>query len=304
MNQKRILFNGFEKTNVEMGFGDIFECSMACYLKGKSLGYEDIRIVFPIMGNNGKSYLTDKSFYYQSSDFLPWTWYPRNKQIDSSEWDKVFDITQLDSFYDGYQGFLKGILLPLYQYPDISYLETNTTPYLYLKRSYNGKPYILFQYASTSQTSIDSKYRHTNNKHFVTSFEIIKDLFGSKYEYWKIGDASSIDNRFDRIVPLMYDDIDGFFKIVYNSSLMISSHSAPAVFTYFVPHLPVIMTSIYRDAYTRVPEYWQKRHPRFKVDSRVPRHPMWGDEDVLIFFKGMDIDKNKIKEFLEKHKLL
>lgn len=304
MNTKpKILFRGFEGIYREIGFGDVFEYSAICYIKGKDLGYDNIHIVFPIMGGKGKQHLTEKSYYWQPSKFLPWTWHPRNKQINSDDWDYIINTREPNSLFDGFVG-LAPVFHNLLQYSDIFYSEKNIPPYLHLERNYIETPYILFHYASAYTGSYKSEFKHTNNKQFVDSFNIIKELFGKKYKYWKIGDKSPIDNQFDKVIPQMYDKIDDFFRIVYNSSLMIASHSAPLAISNYVPKLPVIVISAYYDACSWMPDSWENSHPAFKRDKRSPKHPSWCDDTLLTFFKGSSIDRKLITDFLKRFKLI
>ena len=237
-----ILYRGYEKLpNRAVGWGDAFEYDLACYLHAKEKGYkdEDIYIVFPRFGYESDKWgdLGDK-YYYQPTNFLPWNHYPRNKEIDKFEWEEIIDTTQQDSLYEGFPGIQKtGVYI--YMYFNIYHYIYKKRPYLDIPRTNKDKSYILFQTRNNNMGSF-SNARITNEDNLLYMYNNIKDKLGDKYEYWKTGEPTSIDDRFDNIVPMMYDDLDLFMEIIRNSSLVVGTHSGPPQMAFYFEDVPVI----------------------------------------------------------------
>jgi len=251
MTNKKILFTGYEQLNWRhVGWVDLFTYSLTCYQVAKLQGYEDknIYIVFPRVGyeTNKWGLLSEEDFHWQKTEFLPWQYYERGKQINPEEWDTIINTTKRDSLFEGFPGIQdSGAYLNIYG--DIHYKTTGIKPYLNTTREKLDKPYILFQYRD-SKLGGYTKHRITPIDQFEYIYDIIKEYLGAKYEYWKIGEPSGIDSKFDKVIPMMLNDFDGFIKLVRNSSMIIGSHSGPPLLGYYFKDVPVIrfgMVTVY-----------------------------------------------------------
>lgn len=299
---KKILFRGFDLLNRGVGFADVFDYSFICYLKGKDMGYDDIHIIFPRFGATGheKYNISEESYNYQETKFLPWKWYPRNKEIRLSDWDEIIDTTKPDTLYKGFPG-IGSHFWHTSQYLSLYYAEKGIPPYLKAQQDCNGKHYIIFHYRGDFPGGYYSKERVTSINEFKYIFNIIKNLFVDEYEYWKIGDPCPIDNEFDNVIPPMYDNMDGFVELLFNSSLLVASHSGPMDIAYCISDLPIIIISIFPPAFTFYSDSWAKI---LGNNKKTNRHPTWCTDKLLCFNKGVLPDENKIKSFLNKHNLL
>jgi len=294
---RRILFRGFDiDQNRIAGFGDAIHYGTVCYLKGKTLGFEDIHIVFPRF-NVGAQKISEESFNWQETDYLPWNWYPRNKPIDIQEWDAIIDTTSPNSLYDGFLG-IRAPFWHISQYLGIYYKETGLPPLLGKRE--NPSEYILFHFRDSSVGGYANNARCTVLGEFEYIVKTIKGMLGKKYQYWKIGNPSSIDDEFDRVIPDMYNKMDDFVRLLSDSSLVVSSHSGPGAVAFLIGDLPIIMISISPSSCSEYTESWRGM---LGANRKVERFALWCEDRELRFERDLPIDRGKVLSFLKDQNL-
>lgn len=296
----KILFKGFESTTRGPGLGDLFDFSQSCYLKGKDIGYDDIHIVFPRIGTwgNEKYGISKEDYNWQKTEFLPWKWYPRNKDIDENEWDKIVDMIQPNSLYDGFPG-IDAFFWYVTQYLGYYFKDKKLSPCIQVKRD-TRKHYILFHYRTDFPGGFNNNDRTTSLSQFQSLFYFIKEILGDEYSYWKIGDSCPIENQFDGVIPNRYDKLDELAKLICNASLIVPSQSGIWEIASLMPNLPMIGTSFVPHLQTSNLDAWKKHMP----DSKIENGQNWAINRIIYNYKNEPIDKEKIKIFLKKHKLL
>jgi len=274
------------------GFGDVFMLGLACYLHAQEKGYSgrDVHIPFIEFGWETEKWKLDTAkIYNQQTTYLPWTWVPNIQPLytlfmrkHSTQYDEIVNLNQQGSLYPGYPG-IRASWWYVYNYYDLYYHNTGKLPYLDVPRDYKGKPYIIFQWRNAKRGL--GSYSHGNYKNStIDEFEHIYDLitahFGNKYEYWKMGEECPIDDKFDKLIPMLYGDHDKFMRIIRNASLMVAPLSGPAVMIHFIDDLPIIRYSIHYDrADTMIPDTW-RNHVQYH-DERFNHHPSWGNEKIF-----------------------
>jgi len=299
----KILFRGFDLLRSRgVGYADVLDYSFSCFLKGKDMGYDKVYVVFPKLGNElGEHFerynITEKEYNWQETNYLPWKWYPRNKEIITSEWDLIIDTTQPNSLYDGFPGIGAGFW-NVSQYLSLYHKEKNIFPCL--KKMKSDIPYVIFQYRTNFPRGFHSLDRVTSPKEFECIVKIVKKELGNKYEYWKIGDPCHIEEEFDRIVPPMYNNLNDFVELISKCSLIITSHSGPMNIAFIISELPIITISLIPQWYSGNPISWSNHMGKNK---KVEKHPNWCDNRLLIFNKGILPDKYKVLNFLKEHNL-
>lgn len=295
------------------GFGDVFMLGLACYLHAQEKGYsgKDVYIPFVEFGYETKKWrFNPVEIYNQQTTYLPWTWvsnvqpfysfFLRNPPI---QFDEVIDLNKKDVLYPGYPG-IRPSWWYLYNYFDMYYHNTGKLPYLDVPRDYKGKPYIIFQWRDAHRglgTHKGGNYKNSTIEEFEHLYDLVTDHFGTKYEYWKMGEPCPIDNQFDELIPMLYDNHDKFMQIIRNASLMVAPLSGPAVMIHFIDDLPIIRYSIHHNpADTMIPDTW-KSHIHLVRDDRFNHHPSWGNEKI---FTWRPHKKNEeVLEFLNQMKL-
>jgi len=304
----KILFRGYETlTSREVGWGDAFEYDLACYLYAKQKGYKDndIYIVFPRFGYETRIFgsISKDKYEYQPTKFLPWNHYSRLDDINKDEWKEIIDTTQPDSLYEGFPGIQKtGVYI--YMYFNIYERLYNKRPYLNVPRTYKGKPYIIFQSRNNNMGSF-VRQRVTNEDNLMYIYKTIKDHLGDKYEYWKTGEPTSIDDEFDKIIPLMYDNLDGFVEIIRNSSLVVGTHSGPPQIAFYFEDVPVIRFDMYSEGNLMDADIHPERKQQilgFDLSLankyNIPYSPSFFEGNFLYRRKGIFPDEGKRIEIM------
>ena len=294
------------------GLGDVFMLGMACYLHAQEKGYsgKDVHIPFVEFGLEVEKWpCSAVARYNQRTNYLPWTWVSNVEPFHNMfltnhpvQYDEVVDLNHPGSLYPKYPG-VRSSWWYVYNYFDKYYHDTGKLPYLDVPRDYKGKPYIIFQWREANRGF--GQHKHGNYKNStIDEFEHLYDLitahFGDKYEYWKMGEECPIDDKFDKLVPMLYDKHDEFMRMIRNASLMVAPLSGPAVMIHFIDDLPIIRYSIHYDpADTMIPDTWRK-HVRVH-DDRYNHHPSWGNEKI---FTWRPHKKNEeVLAFLKRMKL-
>ena len=181
----KILFRGFDLLPKRVvGYGDIFIYSLACYLKGKKRNYDNIDIIFPRFGYDNRWIIPKRDQVWQKTEFLPWTWISRESKINENDYDCIVYTNKKNSFYKGYPG-LNSSGRFFYAYLDIYYKLTGKEPVLDIPREKQNKPYILLQYREVNGRK--SEIRNTNIERLLKLYDVIKEKYGNRFLYYKIG---------------------------------------------------------------------------------------------------------------------
>ena len=304
----KILFHGYEKLpDRHIGWGDAFMYLYACYLEGKRKGYKDkeIYIVFPRIGYDPRHVdnIKENSGFYQPTKYLPWNNYSRVKIIEEEEWDELVDTSEIGSLYPSFPGINRTGWY-IYIYFDIYKYITGNIPHLDLPKTHKGKPYILFHYRG-DRVGAFHKERETPINEFDYIFNIIKEHLGDKYEYWKIGEISDIDDKFDKVIPYMYGDLDGFMELLCNSSMLVGSHAGPSTAALLIKDLPVIRFGMIDEYNTLNPRILRKE---IKLDFILKKYgidytPSYDYGNHLSALKGNLPKKKDILELMERFNL-
>jgi len=298
---KTILFRGYEKLPKRtIGFADIFRYSLACYFKARNMGYDKVYIVFPPLGYESKRWkLSVDDWNWQQTYYLPWKYYPRNKDINDKNWDKVIDTSQPNSLYPGFPG-VQHTCRYIYQYFDLYYLKYGKgLPVLYLRREKVLKSYIIFQNRN-NKLGVRARDRITSINDINKVYDIVRNHLGDKYEYWKMGEPSDIDSEFDKVIPMMYNNIDEFTRLVRNCSLIVGGHSGPRCFAFHIPDIPIIEVGMVWQANPGDERCWLREVGN---NSITKTHPSWVGDRKMTFSVGDKIDKKRIVDFLRKYQL-
>jgi len=295
----RILFRGFDLLpNRVVGYADIFVYSLACYLKGKKREYNNIDIIFPRFGYDSRWNIPRENQIWQKTSFLPWTWINRELKINENKYDSIIYTNRKNSLYKGYPG-LNSSGRFFYAYLDIYYKLTGKEPVLNIPREKQDKPYILLQYRDIRGKN--SEIRNTNVKRLLTIYDIIKEKYGDRFSYYKIGEPSPIDDRFDKSIPLMYGDVDNFCKLIRNSSLLVSGHSGPQGISLCFPDVPTIRLDMRRKFNPRDETHWKRQVG--DISKLIPYHPLWCDNRLFDINPKESIEKERIFSFLDGQQL-
>lgn len=295
----KILYRGFDILPKRVvGFADTFTYSLVCYLNGKLKGFDNIYIVFPRFGYDKRFEVSEEARHWQKTEFLPWSWIDRNKKVPNSDYDRVVYTNRPHSLYTFYPG-LNHTGRYFYAYLDLYYLSTKREPTLNIPRENIKDPYVLLQYRDLRGRK--SENRNTRIERLLSIYDILKKEYGDTLKYYKIGEPSEIDDKFDSVIPLMHDNIDGFSKIVRNASLMVSGHSGPQSFSTCFPDVPTIRLDMIKELNPKWGAHWKTQVKQ--ISSVIPYHPMWCDKRLLDIQYNEKINENTIKEFLDAQKI-
>lgn len=280
----RILIHG-------AGWTDAFEYSLGCYLHAKEKGYKDkdINIVFPRFGYEKYIDIEDKEVNQQPTKFFPWKYLPNNI-YPSNEYDEIVDTTKKNSLYEGYPGIGKHCWF-MHLFFEVYYKKYNKEPYFNIERDNIDNPYILVHYRG-DRIGAFHKERETPLNELKYILKIIRE--NTNLDIWKIGESCSIDDKFDKLIPYMYGDLDSFSRLVRNSSLLIGSHAGPPAVGNFFKDLPLIRfgmlpqySPINTNAFTRYTNGLNRKY-------NIPYHPYWY-KDNLIYRDINQVTNEKIK---------
>jgi len=295
---KKVLYHGFEKTNRFYGWGDIINYGMACKLHYDSNNLDgDIYIVFPRFDYD-KRHGQDLNINKETT-ILPWNFIPNNINPNFDEYDIVIDTTEKDSLYPGFGGIdYSGHTFGFY--PSKYYNDYKISPYLDLGKP--SKKYILFQWRDREGFGYFKKNKELRNssapvmKYYLNIF---KRLYGDKYEMWKTGEESKIDNLFDRCISLQYDDLDKFIMTIYNSALYVGPSCGPLEYIKFFKHLPALVLDVipeyeiyYKDY---ILDYINTNKDAFST-MNINIHPSWCYDKYILLNKGNRVDEKFISK--------
>jgi hypothetical protein len=204
-----------------ISLGQITSLLQACYFRGKELGYDRIfcdwynRVTYPNWDDFG--------------NFKGLLQKPKNGFLPINIIDKI-DRTpnNVDKI-----NISKGELVLLfngntqgahYEYLNKYYKKNNEYPVFNIKKD-NVEPYILFHYRESPQ--LRQKYRNTPVDKWIEIFEKTKLKYGKELKYYKIGEPSPIDNRFDIVFDYFPEDITQLYRLINNSNMLVCSPSGP-----------------------------------------------------------------------------
>ena len=305
----KILYRGYEKVpGRRVGYCDVFIHSLACYLNAKERGYDNVYIVFPRFNSYG--YDIGEAAYYQETKVLPWKYIRREKDIDITPFDEIVDTSKRNSLYKGYPGLLAtGLYFDIY--PDIYYYRTGDYPYLDIKKT-SKKKYILFQYRENNSGPKRSM-RDSNPTELRYYLDIFRSILGDEYKYIKTGEKSPIDNEFDEVLPMMYDNLDKLVETINNATFAITAHSGPGNVAYYLKGLPTIRYGNVPMADTMFPgSRIREINSTVRKLYNIYRHPIWNNEFLwyeelglkpdnfihLFVNKGNIIDRQLLEKFI------
>ena len=297
MANNKLLIRGFDKCPERtLGFGDMMYYFMVCYFRGKYLGYDEIHTFKPLY--HPKVINIGDSNTWQSTPYLPITLL--KQPVYDAEYDLVLDISVPGSLFEGHKGMHKHFWETC-RYLNLYYLNTNKAPYLTDKRTWKGTPYIIFQYRymdkSFDNICVHNPYRNTSFTDFEDIFNLFRNQYGDKYEYWKIGEPTPIDDKFDYILPPMWNDIDGFAEIVRNTSMLVTAQSGPNAFSIFHNNTPCIVISSIENTCWDNPQVWK----RIVGTGSGIVFPLWHMDKMLTIRKEcVNQNINVIKQFNDK----
>jgi hypothetical protein len=287
------------------GIGDLCGLFIAYKCKAKELGCDEIYVSeYPmyathrIIDNNmTRSYyrMKEKDFRYLGIKRFPMS-------EDTSNFNYIIP-PYLSEYLNGAErmpitttGFLKYIDYYIRKYGDIEFYKPE-------KRNVS-KPYIVLQYRNvTNKKTIGW---NMDRNYFLSMYNNLRDLLGSRYEFWKIGEDfvkadEDLESLFDKIVPMDYD-LDNVFPIIRNSSLTISQHSGImlAAFLFGVPTMEIYIKEEVHPHFNKT--YW-KTHDNSENDAFLGTYnaKRYGGE---FSSKMPPPSKLFLEEFLTKNELL
>ena len=269
---------------------------MTCYFRGKHLGYDEVHTFKPLY--HPKVVSIGDANIWQSTPYLPITLL--KQPVHDDDYDLVLDISIPGSLFSGHKGMQRHFW-ETYRYLNLYYLDTGKAPYLTDNRTWKGTPYIIFHYRhmgeSFNHICVHNPFRNSVFTDFENIFNLYRNQYGDKYEYWKIGEPSPIDSEFDHILPPMWDDIDGFAKIVRNASMMITAQSGPNAYAIFHNDTPCIVTSVVEHTSPDNPHMWK----RIVGVGSGAVFPLWHMDKMLTIQKEcVNQNINVIRQFNDK----
>lgn len=303
---KKIMFWIGSQHQRRIGLGNIAQFVHSIYFRAKTWGYDDVWFEWPWRVTAGPEY--DEELYVRcpKESILPITFVERGKW-NPEEFDKVVDLTDADSMYDGFIPLYERKTMPVgrvcyagvMSYPNMYHEETGEYPVFDVPKDKLEKPYILFHFRNSPW----SDYRNSNPQVLKHVFDIIKEKYGDKYEMWKCGEQwRPMHKHFDVVTPYYNKNIDEFFKMINNASMFVGA--AAGVMT-AAERLGVPVIAVDEVKGGKDDTGGDRSTQKWKSEGGYGNS--WCDfidkEKYIIFWKenGIEgIDKNKILEFCEK----
>jgi len=290
---KKVAFIGHKGLNRGSGFGDVFSNAAACWIAGKQSGYQEISVTYPTITTTDGS-LEGINFSNQNTGYLPWKYIDQDKE-DLSLYDKVININEKNVLYDGFPGNnINGYYMIICS--SVYHNRTGIQPYIDIKRD-TSKKYILFHWRQFD-TELDKMkmIRNSDPIAFRTIYKYLKKIYGDEYEFWKMGEFSGIDHKFDRIIEPEYD-MNNCVKTIANSSLCVVPQSSSSEIAYYIKDLPIIR-------YGSIDEYdvyVKSTLDRFLNGKSygIDKHPNW-DVNLLVLHRGERINFDSINHFVNR----
>jgi ADP-heptose:LPS heptosyltransferase len=290
-----------------IGIGNIMQIAQTIYFRSKEMGYDDVYMEWPIRVTCGPEYGDNKYMPSPKELIIPIKFINRG-EWSTKDFDKVIDLTEKDSLYDGFIPLWKGKDIPL---RNISYLGIENYVNMYLEKTKKRpifnipkdkleKPYILFHFRNSEWSS----YRNSNPYSFRKIYNILNEKYRDKYNFIKCGEKfRALDRLFDKVTPY-YDNFNDILKIVNNSTLFIGAAAGMLTFaqTFDIPHISLDEPKYGKDGKghsNREEEYWKG------YGGYGKSYCDWVDDNkTLVFWKeeGPEfITSDKVLEFCGKY---
>jgi len=223
--------------NQSWALGQLLHLGYACYIKGKSLGYENIYVEWK--NNNSYLWMNDgKKFGFitcPKNTVLPVKYVPEGTDLNVS---KKIDIGVPNSLYEGCPPIFRSNKYIL-EYLKLYCKENKKYPYMEPIREKLSNPYILFHYRHSEQDR--QQFRNLPDEWYINILNKLKNKYGEKYKYYKIGEKSKFDKEFNIVYNYFPRNIDNMFKLIVNSSLYVGCSSGPVSIPISTKHPMIIL---------------------------------------------------------------
>jgi len=264
MKVVRFIYN--ENIHRYLALGQIASLLQCCYFRGKELGYEKVivdwypLVTYPNWDNEGNY----KGIIRKPENgYLPM--YICNKNDRSISNASIFDMTKPDVLFEGSEPILfdGNTQTCHYTYMNKYFKEHREHPIFKISKSLPDKPYILFHFRKSEQER--QKIRNTPVDDWVKTFDLLKEKYKDKVYFYKIGEQSPIDEKFDIVFDYFPNNIIDLYKLMNNSSLYICSPSGPLCLA-FVLGIPALGFNNPIFAKDYVSERWINRYGNTAYD--------------------------------------
>jgi hypothetical protein len=223
--------------NQSWALGQLLHLGYACYINGRALGYDEIYVEW----KDNNSYLWKENgtklgdILCPKNTVLPVKYLPQGDRPNS---DKYIDIGKPNSLYDGCPPIFRSNKYIL-EYFKRFCSENKEYPFMEPIKDKSKCPYILFHYRKSEQQR--QQYRNLPDEWYIDILNKLKELYGEKFKYYKIGEKSEFDNIFDKVYGYFPRNIDNMFKLIVNSELYIGSSSGPVSIPISTRHPMIIL---------------------------------------------------------------
>jgi hypothetical protein len=277
-----VYFKNIDDVQRYIGVGEMCSIIHSCYFRAKELGYDKIFIEWPLIVYLWKN---DGMFSYcvhcpKETIFFPIIFVEKGtklmKSIPILGLDKkgmLFEDSDPLIMHDPPPNF------PPFEFLNKYFIEHGERPTIHIEKE-KQEPYILFHIRKAKISRGLS--RNSREEDFIKIFNILKSTYPN-YKYYKIGEESYIDSKFDKIFPYYNENINELFKLVNNSTLFIGNSSGPMTLAYMLDIPTIIIEEgnlINQDGI---------KSPRFKPFWKQ-RNRKWG----LTGYDWLDMDRNLI----------
>lgn len=227
---KSIYFYNGSPRNKSFSLGLISSIIHSTYIYGKENGYEDIilewpsKLPYPHWINSQGNIKTPLQFIIPKIRFVN-----KGVRLDCES----IDISEPNILFDGCKPLTNKIWYNC-QYLNEVFKKTRIFPTIPIEK----QKYILFH----NRQSIEYKQKIRNTPVDIME-SILKDL-KVKYpdhKFYKIGEKSNIDNKFDEILPYFPNEIWRIYELIARANLFIGSESGPAYISYMFETPSIIL---------------------------------------------------------------
>jgi hypothetical protein len=277
--------------------GEVIQLFHSCYLKGLSLGYDDITIEWPerikynYIGDDGT--ILRILFSCPPNDYLPMKF---RESINTDEYE-VIDITNPNVFFDDSPSVEHRYFDGFQMYPNEYKRITGNDPTLRVKKEKLARPRILFHHRDIHY----SKYRNMPINAIVKLVKDIKNVYGDKYTYALTGD------RFERIISLFdesyrpsFRNVNNAFKLVNDSFIVIGMASAINDIAGALGVKQILLNTP-KKSMTGTPHSFEKERWENTMYDKFNSVWDWKDkDDYEVFYGDETINMDRIFNFIDK----
>jgi hypothetical protein len=303
----KILFRIGQDFQHRIRFGETATLFQVAYFKGKELGYSDIYFEWPLKVQFNNQFKDKIYFECSDSKLLPIKFIKRENVI-LENYERIMDFCKPDILYEGSPPLYLGdpnnpqtqqvTYVGIANYTNKYFYDTGERPVINIPKDKVDTPYILFHY----REGIWSTYRNPDIRVYFKMIDILKKKYGDKYKFWKIGETQRVlDHKFDYVAPHFSGNIDGFLRIINNSSLFICTSSGPDQFsellgTPFIEMESEIVGKGDIRMSARTEEWWKQYEGKWGKTLFDWAYP----DRRYIIFKNETLDEQKIYEFTDR----